>query len=140
MLTSAALPGRLAALDVGVACPDAAGAGVDACESMRCAKLRRYAGHLGELEREGVAYTPVTWSCYGRPRVDSERVVSALAAAAARRQGFADGGALLQRARGALGVQIRRRAACMVHSFLPRLSGEEAVQLVGQARAGAAPG
>ena len=35
ILTSAALPGRLAALDIGVTSPDCAGAGDDCCETMR---------------------------------------------------------------------------------------------------------
>ena len=36
ILTSAALPGRLAALDIGITSPDAARAGVDCCHAMYC--------------------------------------------------------------------------------------------------------
>ena len=58
VLTSAALPGRLAALDVGVTSPDAAGAGIDCVESMMLAKRATYANHGDELRRAGITYQP----------------------------------------------------------------------------------
>ena len=54
VLTSAALPGRLAALDVGVASPNAAGAGCTV--SMVATKHSNYADHQAELENEGIRF------------------------------------------------------------------------------------
>ena len=42
LFTYAALPGRMAALDVGICCPDACGAGLDFCDSMYAAKVAKY--------------------------------------------------------------------------------------------------
>ena len=123
-------PSRLAALDVGVASPDAARAGEDACEAMRGDKADRYAAHRAELEAEGVTYRPLVWSTYGRPHPETTELLAALAASASRRLGVGDGRALLQRTRGAVALQLRRRAACMVHACLPRLGNEEAEALL----------
>ena len=57
ILSSAALPGRLTALDVGVASPDACGAGDDCCDAMYQRKRKTYRDHLHELEVEqSIAY------------------------------------------------------------------------------------
>ena len=72
ILTSAALPGRLAALDVGVSSPDAAGAGDDCTHAMVVEKRRTYAPHLEALRRAGIQYQPMVWSSYGRAHVDAE--------------------------------------------------------------------
>ena len=66
VLTTSAFA-RLAALDVGVACPDAGDAGDDACVAMHEAKHGTYADVLGELADEGIDYRPLVWSCWGRP-------------------------------------------------------------------------
>lgn len=46
IFTSAAFPGRMAALDIGICCPDANGAGLDCCDSMHNCKIDRYKEHL----------------------------------------------------------------------------------------------
>eukprot|EP00973_Karenia_brevis_P003231 444819-Karenia_brevis.AAC.1 len=69
--------GRLAALDVGVCCPAAAGAGTDCVESMRQRKVARMRPYADVLEAGGVEYRPVTFSCFGRPHPDAKRLVRA---------------------------------------------------------------
>ena len=55
------------ACDVGIASPEASGAGLDCVESMRVRKLEHYGEHvLAELEEQNVRYTPLILSCCGR--------------------------------------------------------------------------
>ena len=42
---------------------------------------------MAELEAQDISYRPITFSCFGRPRPDSFKVVQALAKRAARRHG-----------------------------------------------------
>ena len=72
ILTSAAVPGRLAALDIGVTGPDASGAGADCCDAMFNRKRADYAAHLDGLEAEGVVYKPMVWSCFGRAHPETD--------------------------------------------------------------------
>ena len=134
ILTSAAVPGSLAALDVGVACPDAEGAGDDACEAMRSDKKKKYASILSDLAEEGVVYCPLVVSCYGRLHVDALQYLRSMAAVAARRHGFADGASLLRRVRTALGVQVWRRVAAMARACRGSLSAAEAARLLAGAQ------
>ena len=62
ILTSAVLPGRLAALDVGVASPHAVAAGADCTDSMVRRKLGEHAPYADELRAGGIQYLPVVWS------------------------------------------------------------------------------
>ena len=52
LLSSAAIPGRMAALDIGVTSPDAMGAGDDCCETTFARKRRDYSRFLREMEEE----------------------------------------------------------------------------------------
>ena len=81
ILTSAA-SGSLAALDVGVCSPGAAGAGLDCCSAMVRRKQQAYEPFLGELRERGVRYQPWIWSCYGRAHVDALEALQGLARAA----------------------------------------------------------
>ena len=108
------------ALDIGIASPDAAGAGPDCTESMRRRKLTRYGRFLQELLATHVIYRPLIWSCYGREHADTTAVITAIARRAARRQGLADHRRLLTRFRAAVGVALARRSARMVHACLRR--------------------
>ena len=120
VLTSALTMGLDTALDIGIASPDAAGAGADCAESMRRRKANRYAPHAHELAASRVVYRPLIWSCYGREHPDTSAALLAIARRAARRRGMADFERLLARARAAIGVALARRAARMVHACMRR--------------------
>jgi len=120
VFTSAAHPGRLSALDVGVTSPEAIGAGSDCTESMRLRKLGDYGSHLAALERQNILYQPIVWSAYGRPNAATTAVLQAMARQAARRRGLASAKVLQRRAEAAISVEIWRRAARMVFSCWPR--------------------
>ena len=64
-LPSLGFSARLAALDVGICCPAAAGAGSNCVESMKQRKAARMQPHEGALEDIGVEYRPITFSCFG---------------------------------------------------------------------------
>ncbi|CAK0799589.1 unnamed protein product [Prorocentrum cordatum] len=123
----------LASLADGAACAEPLGLGC--CEGMRREKLARCSTYLPELEREGVSYRPLIWSCRGQPRPETSAFPSTMASAAARRQGFAMGEPLPRQARGAIAVQLWRRAARVVHACLPRLCAREAAAALARGRA-----
>ena len=123
ILSSAPLPGRLAALDVGVVSPDSASAGGDCCEAMWRRKKKTYQPFAHEFL---AVYIPLVWSAFGREHADTSAVLETLARAAARRRGLADHRPLLRRARCAIGVALVCRAVRMTHAVLRRDEGEEA--------------
>ena len=131
VLTTAALPGCTAALDVGVASPDSIGAGPDCCEAMMRRKLGTYSDHFHELSARGVRYVPFALSCYGRLHPEAAVTVSQLAAAAARRQGSVSARTLEKRARCWISVAVVRRAVAMVRACLPPMTAEQATVLLG---------
>ena len=120
VFTSAAHPGRLSALDVGVTSPEATGAGDDCTESMRLRKLSDYGPHLAALEGQNIVYHPMVWSAFGRPHAATTKVLRALARQAARRRSFVSSQLLQRRAEAAISVEIWRRAAKMVFACWPR--------------------
>jgi len=140
ILTSAALPGSLAALDIGVKAPDAVGAGEDCVETMRREKVAAYETDRPELEEQGIFYRPLTFSAYGRPHPEATAIMTTIAQRAARRRGVANHELILRRAQVKVGVQLARRAARMVLACLPRLSVSEAALLFGADPAGGATG
>ena len=125
IFTTAAIPGGLAALDVGIASPDAAGAGDDCVESMWRKKRGTYAPHFDEMRAFGVTYVPMVISCYGRWHPESAVTLERICVQASRRLGLADHLPLLRKARATAGVAIWRRAAAMARACLPRLRPEE---------------
>ena len=133
VLTSAAAPGQISALDVGIACPWAQHAGSDCTESMRVRKRDKYAPYLVALSAEGVEYRPLVWSCWGREHPDATAVLTQLARQAARRRGFASHLPTLRRARAQIGAALARRAAAMLRDCLPDADDDGAA-------AGHAPG
>jgi hypothetical protein len=136
ILTSAALPGRLAALDIGITSPDATGAGGDCCEAMHRRKLGTYRPHFAELQEGGVVYKPLVWSAFGRAHPETTVVLEALAKQAARRRGLRDHRLVLRRARAAIGVKLVQRAVRMVRACLTEAADEDLNGLFGH---GAAP-
>ena len=131
ILTSAAFPGCLAALDIGISSPDSSGAGDDCCETMRAKKCSDYEQYFGELEQGGIKYQPLIFSAYGRAHLETDSVLLSLAVRAARRRGLRDHRPILKRARRSIGVQIWKRAASMVLACLPILDIEEERMLFG---------
>ena len=125
ILTSAAIPGRLAALDIGVTGPDATGAGADCCDAMFNRKRAEYAAHLDELEAEGIVYQPMVWFCFGCAHPEADIMLQSMVTLAARRRGLRDPGLLLRRVKSAIGVALVRRAVRMVMSCLPSLAENE---------------
>ena len=88
-------------------------------------KRAYYAPFARELLREDIVYQPLIWSCYGREHPEASESLRLLAGGAARRLGFASAAPLLARARSVLGVQVWRRAACMVQACLVQPSADE---------------
>ena len=119
ILTSAAAPGLVSALDIGVASPDAQHAGQDCTEAMRVRKRGVYARHLEALHAEGVEYRPLVWSCWGQEHPDTTAALTAMARRAARRHGVPDHAPLLRRARAQVGAALARRAAAMLRACMP---------------------
>jgi len=85
VFTSAAAPGRLSALDVGICSPEAADVGADRTESTKLRRLPDFAPHLSALERQSIVYTPVNWSCFGRPHSAITAALRNMCRQAARR-------------------------------------------------------
>ena len=112
------------AVDVGICCPAATGAGTDCTEAMRLRKQARMLPYAPELEAGGVDFKPVTFSCYGRPHADSARLLLSLGRRLARRKGTeAHVGTRQLAAR--IGVEIWRRAARMLRLCLPDTAADE---------------
>ena len=76
ILTRASTVDGFLACDVGIASPEASGAGLDCVESMRVRKL--------ELEEQNVRYTPLVLSWYGRRSTVLTSLTGAAAQQAAR--------------------------------------------------------
>ena len=87
ILTTAVVPSLSLALDIGVAAPHALHAGNDCCETMRLRKVRHYRDHLEDFHLQGIIYTPLVWSCWGREHEETTKVLRQIARAAARRRG-----------------------------------------------------
>ena len=118
ILTCAVQPALSSALDIGIAAPHSAHAGTDCCETMRLRKVRYYADHTGDLLEQGIEYTPVIWSCWGREHEDTTRVLRQIARVVARRRGGSHD-MVLSSLRDAIGAILARRAAAMLNSCMP---------------------
>ena len=132
VLTSAATPGRLSAVDVGVTSPEASGAGEDCTEAMRQRKLRYYGQHENELARTNVVYCPAIWSAYGRPHAAGTAIIRGLARRAARRRWQIPAWRRQQQAEAAITLEIWRRAARMLLACWPRHGAEEEDEALGE--------
>jgi hypothetical protein len=126
LLTGASgLSGRLVALDVGVCCPAAAGAGADCVEAMRRRKVHRMEPFAAELENGGIMYKPVVFSCFGRPHADAKKLIQGFARRLARRPGT-EAAVEERRLAARIGQQVWRRAARMVRRCLPSAADDAA--------------
>ena len=131
ILTTAAVPGRSAALDVCVASPNAAGAGGDAAEAAFRRKLRRYRRAIPELAAAGIAFRPMIWTADGRPHPAATRTLTFAAELATRRSGQGTAKTMLRRWRHEIQISILKRRAAMTRSVLPALSDRDAWLLRG---------
>jgi len=132
VFTSAAVPGRSAALDVCVTSPDAAAAGADAVESAFRRKLTHYADVIPELHSAGIAFRPMIWSADGRPHPAVTRTLKFAVSIAARRQGGGEAmPGMMARWRHEIGVAIARRRAAMMRSVLPKPNAKELWMMTG---------
>ena len=126
LLTGASgLSGRLVALDVGVCCPAAAGAGADCVEAMRRRKVHRMEPFAAELENGGIMYKPIVFSCFGRPHADAKKLIQGFARRLARRPGT-EAAVEERRLAARIGLQVWRRAARMVRRCLPSTADDAA--------------
>jgi len=87
VLTSA-VPGCVAALDVGVASPAAAAAGDDAAKSMRIRKIGEREPVQQELEQAGIVYKPFVFTTFGRPDAAACDILKSIVKRGARRKGW----------------------------------------------------
>ena len=122
---------RLAALDVGIKSTEATGAGEDCAEAMVQEKLQYYADVLPELERKGITYAPITFSCFGRRHGTTTTIMTQVARRAARFRGQSDYKQLLRRWQATVTTEIWRRAARMVRKCFPPL-GRDGLKIVGE--------
>jgi hypothetical protein len=125
VLSPAARPGCMAALDIGVTSPMAASAGEDAAESMYKRKLAEREQIQEELQQQGISYIPVVWTAFGRAHEEAAAVVRCLARRWARRRGHASANALVRRIVASIGVCLARRAARMSLACMPRPACED---------------
>ena len=121
ILTTAAVPGRSAALDVCVASPNASAAAGDAAEAAFRRKLRRYRNEIRELAAAGIAFRPMIWTSNGRPHPAVTRTLCFAAEQAANRSAQAsEAKTLLGRWRHEIQIAILRRRAAMMRAVIPR--------------------
>ena len=120
VLTGAFHQGRLAAVDVGVICPTAAGAGLDCVVTMHDRKLAAMAVHQAALSAASVEYQPFAVSCWGRLHPAALGMLTNAAKRLARRKGFASHAGILQSMRARITTALMRRAAKMLLQCLPR--------------------
>ena len=119
VLTPAAIPGRVAALDVGITSP-AVSLLRDAAEDMFRCKTGEREDSRAELEAQNIVYRPIVWTCFGRPHGAAESTLRAIARRAARRRGRTAAKAVLCQLRLAMSVCLARRAARMSLACWPR--------------------
>ena len=131
IFTSAAVPGRSAALDVCIASPDAAAAGEDACESAFRRKLHHYRRVIPELHAANIAFRPMIWSADGRPHPAVTRTLKYAADIAARKRGGVAASALLVRWKHEITVAIVRRRAAMIRAVLPKTGAKQLWTMTG---------
>jgi hypothetical protein len=131
IFTSAAVPGRSAALDVCIASPDSAAAGEDACESAFKRKLHHHLSVIPELHAAIIASRPMIWSADGRPHPAVTRTLKYAADIAARKRGGVTVPALLARWKHEITVAFVRRRAAMIRAVLPQIGAKQLWMMTG---------
>ena len=111
VLTPAAIPGRVAALDIGITSLAAAN-GLDATEMMFRWKVEKRTDQHAELEAQNTEYRPLVWTCFGRPHHAVSNVLDCIAKRVARRKGC-NAASVLRKLQCGISVCLARRAARM---------------------------
>ena len=106
---SAVLPGRLAATDIGIVCPQSTGVGVDGGEAMHQRKMATSRAHLPSLARAGIWYVSMIWFVCSRAHPEAEQEFESVARAAVVHRRFQEHCVVLR-----MSVQWARRAVRMV--------------------------
>ena len=140
ILTTAAVPGRSAALDVCIASPDAGAAGTNAVEAAYKRKLEHYRNVIPQLHAAGIVFRPLIWSSDGRPHPAVSRTLKFAAESAARKRGGVSVPNLLRRWKHEIQIAILRRRAAMFRATQPKVGAKEAWLLTGAPGDGAAEG
>ena len=134
IFTTAAVPGRGAALDVCVASLNAAAAMGDAADSAFRRKVRRYRAEIRELNAANIAFRPLVWTADGCPHAAVTRTLRYAADIAARRNGQqSTPGALVRRWKHEIQTATLRRRGAMARAVLPRATAHEDWMLTGRA-------
>ena len=120
ILSKAAHPTQIVAVDVGIRAPHASTAGDEPLESMRSDKIIKYAPHLEDLRVQGIIFQPAIFSAYGRRHPSATQMIKLSVAKAIRRRGNVGGERLLRWWLRQISAEIWRRAAKMILACLPR--------------------
>ena len=118
-ILTGALDNGLVALDIGIASPDAQGAGDDCLQTMLDKKLSKCEEQRPVLDRQNIIYRPMPFSCYGRLHSDTTAILRTLAKRIARRRGCSAGEWRFRRLKAKLITVIWARAARMVRACWP---------------------
>ena len=132
--TSAALPGREAALDVTVVSPEASRAGQDCLQTAYSDKIRKYRRYFPELNQQGIAFRPLVWSTEGAPHPVVLRVLSYVCEQAVQRNSCKGAKEMQQRWQREISIAIQTRKAAMIAACIPRYNRNLTWLLCGNAK------
>ena len=119
VLTPAVIPGRVAALDVGVT-SSAVSSDEDATEAMFQRKVDEREPFRSELEAQNIVYRPCVWTCFGRPHSAAVSSTLAIARKLARRRGCTAVKSIWRSILNTIGVCLVRRLARMSLACWPK--------------------
>ena len=114
------------AIDVGVICPAAAGAGADCVVTMDQRKRARMIPYTAELSQSAVEYQPFALSCWGRFHPTATKMIRSLARYKARREGLSGDNVIYRQLVARITTCVWRRAARMALRCRPCASGDDA--------------
>jgi hypothetical protein len=122
ILTSAALDGCTAALDVGITASGASETDADPAETMHNKKARERMPIQATLAAQNIRYVPIVWTSYGRPHEAAKAALQRIARQVARRRGDGCAQAVQRQMRRAIGTELARRVARMSLACWPTTS------------------
>ena len=123
IFTTAAVPGRSAALDVCLASSTAGAARGDAAQAAFDRKLSCYRNEIVELRQQGIHYRPLIWTADGRPHPSVTRTLQYAADIASSRNGQQMSAKSLQRRwKHEIQIALLRGRAGMARAVLPNPS------------------